>query len=332
MAKNDADFKRLGFPSEDMYHFPNIVNIEVYRGKCTCKCVHCPVGRTEPSERVARFGEKGMELELYSKIVDEMSQHEKTTARVHSVGEPLLWKDLPEAMEMNKKKGVRSWLFTSAVTCDKNLLEHVCGNTNIVEVSVNSAEPVDYRETKGVDYFGLVRGNIEHMRKAIARYGFPARLIASRVQSTDRRADEDFVRYWKKTGLVDDAFVRSYHTYNDLIEEIDSYENTKPEHQPCLVHWGRFNINVDGYAVVCFNELFKTKLDERLILGDVKEDTIESIWKGERLNKIRNAEISGDYSNLEFSDAMPCRECYSCQPLHGKRQTSEFQIKKYGKM
>ena len=319
------DFKSLGFPDRDMYEFPNIVNVEVYRGNCPCKCVHCPVGITEPAERRERFGDKGMELSLYGKIAEEMSDYPSSTLRIHSVGEPLLWEDLPQALELSHDYGVRSWIFTCAVTGKKSLLDALCENMDIVEVSVNSITPGDYRETKGIDAFELVEENLRYMHDLKCK--LPHRLIVSRVQSLDRRADEEFVRHWKSTGLVDDAFVRTYHTYNDLLPEQLSYGQEEMRHEPCLVHWARFNISADGYAVVCFNELFKERLDQSLVLEDVKTRSIADIWHGPELSALRKAELTGDYSGLPFADALPCKHCYSCQPLHGGRQTSEHQIR-----
>jgi len=326
MSKN-VDFKSLGFRDIEMHEFPNIINIEVYRGDCYCSCVHCPVGTTEPGKRKERFGERGMDLELYKKIVAEMSQHPHSTVRVHSVGEPLIWENLAEALQFTHDNGVIPWIFTCAATNDTDLLEAICDNTNFVEVSVNSVTPDDYKATKGVDAFEIVSGNIQRMHDYIRDKGLATRLIASRVESLNKTADEEFVRYWKDSGLVDDAFIRSYHTYNDILPKLPGEAQHK--HEPCLVHWARFNISVDGYAVVCFNELFKEHLDPSLVFGNLREQSIAEIWHGPKLTALRRAELSGDYSTLPFGEALPCKDCYSCQPLLGKRQTSEYQIRQF---
>lgn len=321
----DEEFKSLGFPSREMHEFPNIVNIEVYRGNCYCSCVHCPVGATEPKDRKDRFGDKGFELGLYKKIVAEISQHLHSAVRIHSVGEPLIWKDLVEALRFTHDNAVKSWIFTCAVTSDTDMLEAICDNTNVVEVSVNSTTPGDYKATKGINAFELVSENIRRMHNYVAGKNLATRLIVSRVESLDKAADQEFVRYWEASGLVHHAFIRSYHTYNDMIPELPT-EGGQHKHEACLVHWGRFNINVDGHAVVCFNELFKQQLDPSLILGNLREQSIAEIWHGPKLTALRRAELNCDYSNLPFGNKLPCKDCYSCQPLCGNRQTSEYQI------
>lgn len=321
----ENDFKVLGFPTKSMYEFPNIVNVEVFRGICPCNCVHCPVGEIEPKDRKEFFGEKGIDLKLYERIVTEISKHPNSTIRIHSVGDPIVWKDLKKAAEITRESNVISWIFTSAVTRDKSVLESLCKNIDIIEVSVNSKDSGNYLETKGVDAFDLVAENIGYMHDFIKKNLLNTRLIVSRVQSLDEAYDKEFLTYWKNSGLVEDAFIRSYHTYNDLLEKHPG--DIKKAHEPCRVHWSRFNISVDGKAIICFNELFKRSVEPSLILGDLNKSTISDIWKGQSLNSLREAEISGNYDNILFK-SLPCKDCYSCQPLNTDRNTSEFQIRK----
>lgn len=318
------NYKQLGFPNREAYTFPGIVNLEVYRGDCPCNCCHCPVGRTERRQRYVKFGKAGMDISLYKKIVDEIALYPHATVRLHSIGEPLLWDGLEKLASVHPGS-VRSWIFTSAVTNDKKLLELLCENIRIIEVSVNSTDPLDYKATKGVDAFDLVSDNIRSMHEFIQKRGLPTRLIVSRVQSRQQVMDEAFVSFWKSTGWVKDAFVRSYHTYNGLLDE--QTQTAHPSrHQACLVHWNRFNISREGYAVVCFNELFKDEFDPALVYGDVKRQTLAEVWHGELLESVRRAELSHDYKHIPMKDRLPCPTCTTCQPLFGNRQTSEHQV------
>ena len=307
-----------------MYQFPRIVNLEVYRGACPCRCVHCPVGRTEPGRRKDTFGEGTVDMGLYARIVEQMSAYPWAVLRVHSVGEPVLWPELPRALAISRQAGVKSWVFTSAVTRDKALLEALCRSADIIEVSVNSTTAGDYAATKGIDAFDLVFENIAYMHKLRTR-GVQMRTIVSRVQSPDAAADEQFPGFWQATGLVDDAFVRSYHTYNDLLPGL-ARSAAGPKHQPCLVHWARLNVSLSGKVVVCFNELFKDHVPPELILGDLNSQSIVQVWQGGPLAALRKADLAGDFSALPGADALPCLSCTSCQPLYGTGPTSEHQV------
>lgn len=319
--KEPIEFKKNDLAGD----FPKIVNVCVLRGKCWCQCFHCPVGIVDIKDRSSQFNYMEMELLLFQKIVDEMVlEKSQPVLRIHSVGEPLMWEHIGKAMQYARKKGVKTWLFTSLALKDDALLKLLCGNADIIEVSVNSIEAVDYKKTKGIGAFELVQANIKMMGSHIQSKKLKTRLIASRVQSSDEQLDKKFIFFWKASGLVDDAFVRSYHSYNNLMEDIELTENKKA---PCLVHWARFNINTDGDAVVCFNELFKEKLEPEIILGNLNKESISGLWQGRHLNMIRDAELSGEYDRSAITAKLPCIDCTFCQPLEGVRETSEKQLK-----
>jgi pyruvate-formate lyase-activating enzyme len=315
-----------GFQTEEQYSFPNIVNVCVLRGTCTANCVHCPVGLTPIPERKKCFGNQVMSLDLFKKIADETSKFKHSTLRIHSIGEPTLWKELENALSYAKDKGVITWIFTNAVIKDKHTLEILAKNCSIIEISVNSFDEKNYLATKGVNAFELVKQNIKYISDFIYKNNLKTRLIVSRVESEDKEYDKKFVEYWKNSGLVSDAFIRSYHSYNSLITDRDKSERKKII--ACCVHWTRFNIDCDGKSVVCFNELFRgPSPDKSLVLGDVNNISIQNIWQGEKLAIIRKAQLEEDYSLINFTKTMPCLNCHYCQPLDTNRQTSEHQVK-----
>lgn len=298
---------------------PAIINVNVLRGACPCSCVHCPVGLTPQGKRAERFGQSEMELDLFEQILEQTKGFgDPPTIRVHAVGEPLLWKHLPAALKKCREAGLTSWLFTSASIDLPGVYRSVSEFADVIEVSVNSCTHDDYNKTKGIDAFEQVYANIGYM-KGLS----PRRLIVSRVQTDDAEADKSFVRYWKDSGLADDAFVRSYHDYNRILNGVSPAVMTKP----CLVHFARLNIDTDGTVVVCFNELFKQERLPVTVLGNISQTSIPDIWHGEKLHAIREASLSGDYTALP---GLCCCDCAYCQPLDTTRQTSEYQLTQIG--
>lgn len=312
-----------GFTSEEQYEFPCIINVCIFKGACPANCVHCPVGITEQSKRGEAFGAESMSIDMFRKIVDEVACYPQSTLRIHSVGEPLLWENLIEAIIYAREKGVRTWIFTSAITDQRDLLSKVIENCNIVEVSINSYEAANYAETKGVDAYSVVAENVEYMANVIKKKNLSTRLLTSRVESEDKVYDQNFIDYWKKSDLVADTFVRSYHSYNSLIEDRIERDTTVA----CHVHWGRFNIDVNGEVVICFNELFKgPNMARDMVIGDLREQSIQDVWHGEKLTKIRRSQIEGKKELVDFVEKLPCNECTYCQPLFSDTVKSENQI------
>lgn len=309
-------------PQPEVSNFPSIVNVEVLRGVCPCRCVHCPVGLVPPSKRLDRFGDGSIDLPLFEKICREIACHPDSALRVHAVGEPLVWPSLAEAASIIARTGVRSWLFTCGITKDLALLEKICDAFEIIEFSVNSCDAADYRRSKGVDRFDRVVSNIADCREHVDSQGLATRLLASRVETLDTAKDDRFVKHWKGSGLVDDAFVRSYHSYNNLLENRIQCE----QRSPCRVHWTRFNISHEGKVIICFNELFRPSTAATLILGDIHRDSIHAIWHGQTFTALRENEWIGANTNNPTWSIIPCSRCTYPQPLSTTQQTSEHQL------
>lgn len=313
------NWKKYGFISPEKYEFPTIININLLSGACVCSCVHCPIGRVSPENRSSYFKCASMSIDVFRKVADEIAMHPDSVLRLHSVGEPLLWDKLIDAVQYAKAHSVKTWLFTSAAIENPEIYRILCKNVDIIEVSVNSINEDDYTKTKGANLFRTVKANIEHMCEMILSQGLSVRLICSRVQTNDPQKDQEFIEYWKNIPGISDAFIRSYHDYNGILSDEVKTERKK---QPCLVHWGRFNIDTDGKVIVCFNELFRKNVCSDYILGSIVEDSIESIWKSEKLNTIRSFLLNHSDETIP----LPCLTCTTCQkyPPHG--MTSEYQI------
>ncbi len=191
-----------GFGSEEEYEFPLIINLCVLKGRCPCSCMHCPVGVTPPNERKTKFTSSEMAFSTFTRVVDEAADYPHSMIRIHGVGEPLLWRDLVKSLAYAKTKDVKTWIFTSLATGDRQILGYVANLANIIEVSVNSCDREDYRATKGVDSFDLVKENIGFISSIISKHRPAARLIASRVESGNREHDEMFINFWKGSKRV----------------------------------------------------------------------------------------------------------------------------------
>jgi MoaA/NifB/PqqE/SkfB family radical SAM enzyme len=327
---NEYNLEGTGFTSKEQFEYPLILNICVLRGACPCDCIHCPVGLMPKEKRGNYFGNNTMKIDLFKKIVDETANYPTSALRIHAVGEPLLWDSLKEALCYAKEKNVKNWIFTSAVTKDDSQLESLATNCSIIEVSINSFDSSNYKDTKGIDEYELVKKNLEFLSNYKKVNKLDCRIIVSRVQSEDKEYDQKFVEHWKETGLVDDAFIRSYHDYNHAIS--NKLDAKTRESVPCLVHWARFNVDCSGEVVICFNELFKgDKLNPDYILGDLNKDKIKDIWHGETLEQVRKAQLNSNYSLLKDGCKLPCEECTCCQPLNTTRTTSENQLKNLSK-
>jgi radical SAM protein with 4Fe4S-binding SPASM domain len=63
---------------------------------------------------------------------------------------------------------------------------------------------------------------------------------------------------------------------------------------PCPVLWFNPVVNWDGEVTTCCVNYMRNEL----IIGDVKKQSLKEIWNGEKLRKIRQAHVKGDFSEL----------------------------------
>ena len=77
-------------------------------------------------------------------------------------------------------------------------------------------------------------------------------------------------------------------------------------------------INWDGSVSVCCIDYY-----HRGIVGNVKADTIENIWKGELLQNVRKEHIKGNFNNISV-----CRDCKGLWVRDTVGRNSEKWLKK----
>ena len=171
------NWEKYGFLSKEAYEFPTIVNVNLLSGSCVCSCVHCPVGRIPQGKRATSFRCGSMSADVFKRTADEIAKHPGCVLRLHSVGEPLLYGFLSEAVRYTKKHNVKTWLFTSATIRSPELYRTLCENVDIIEISVNSTDRQNYIDTKGTDLFELVSENIDLMREIVLSEKLGTRLI-----------------------------------------------------------------------------------------------------------------------------------------------------------
>jgi len=298
---------------------PTIVNVCIVRGVCPANCKHCPVGIATPLERKKKFGYGFTTLSKFEYLCNQILNLGKPNPilRIHGVGEPTLWPDLGNALKICAKKGLNTWLFTIGSLNQRKFIDSV-KNASIIEFSINAFSRKEFSQTKRMNAkeFDNIIDNIKCLSLLKQKNGTPNKILVSRVQSSDTIMDRAFVDYWLASGLVDDAFIRSFHDYGKRIFDKNSIipsSNIKG----CLVPTSRMNIDaVLGFVVRCFNELFASPEEVAKIALDTLSDNynLYEIWSGSKMNKWRE--------NIFLYPE--CSNCRSCQPFNSN--TSEKQL------
>jgi len=274
-----------------------------------------------PEERTQKFGQGFANIETFPRLCEEIIAlgTPPPVVRIHGVGEPALWHDLGDSLRICANKGLKTWLFTVGIGNSTAEFINAAQNASIVEFSINAFTRDEFRRTKGMDayLFDQIVENIRQLANVKQKRGMPRRILVSRVESHDKVMDREFVTYWSKSGLVDDAFIRTFHDYGARIPDKFALLLDKPETRGCLVPNARMNIDaVLGVVVRCFNELFDNPVQvrESALASLFGQASLRDIWGGSEMMRWRANPF-----------AYPqCANCRSCQPPNPN--TSERQL------
>ena len=132
---------------------PTTLNVYLTR-RCTSRCVWC-TGRGQVQT------EKDISVELVEKTLSMFPTIQGVC--LAGLGEPLLFNELPEMLEMCLSRGLFVGLITNGhmITDWDGLIDFT--RFGYVNVSVNSIDPEEYRAVCGVDRLGDVIKGIEYL-------------------------------------------------------------------------------------------------------------------------------------------------------------------------
>jgi wyosine [tRNA(Phe)-imidazoG37] synthetase (radical SAM superfamily) len=261
--------------------------------KCNYNCIICP------REKLTRKKET-MSYELFKHIFDkinsETSQYDTLT--FPGLGEPLLDKTIDDKIIYAKKHNYTVLMLTngSLLTVDRfRRLEDI--GLDSVRVSIYGDSPESYNivhRTKKADSFQRVRENLTE----ISRIKDHTSLLITYnvVEGCNDSALEPWIEYWKDK--VDLLEVWRPHNWVDG----RSYRSVQREKtKTCGRPWKTpLQIQVDGTVNMCCFDF-----DGKLLLGDLKTQTLEKIFESSMFKKILKHHTSGDYKE----SGLICENC-----------------------
>jgi radical SAM protein with 4Fe4S-binding SPASM domain len=269
---------------------------------CNLKCVMCPHGKG------IRVKQGYMELELYSKIIGELSSLRVQRINLFLGGESLLHKSLPDMLHMagKAKMGVR--LHTNATLLSEALSETILDSGSLEEISFSfDGETREYYERIRVHaIYERTLQNIVAFLKVKARLGLKnprvlIQLIREHGQSAFPEALDAFKALFK--GLPVDKFqVIPFHNFAGTLDAAGGGpcpEKKKHVYRPCRHPWRSMSVAWDGEVVGCCVDM-----DKKLVLGDLKTQSVAEVWNGEPMRSFRKALAEGRYAQIDL-----CRDC-----------------------
>jgi len=263
---------------------PDIVQIES-TNICNAKCVFCPRDEMHRRQGV-------MEMDLFTKIVDECAARGITHVRVHNYGEPFLDRQLVEKVRYAKAKGIKEvgMISNGSLITEDIAQGMIDAGLDAINISVDAAGKDVFERTRlNLDYDTVVANirSLARLRREAGRTH--PKLILSFVRQNNSAEEQEFIREWSQ--VADKIHITDLHNWAGTLNARSAVQF------PCYRLWLTFTVLWDGRVSLCCADF-----DGRHILGDLRTSTIEQVWNSPAYRAVRR-------QHLESGGPEICRSC-----------------------
>jgi MoaA/NifB/PqqE/SkfB family radical SAM enzyme len=269
---------------------PYIVQVFPYFG-CNFSCNFCSFKYLKKSNYF-KYESNSMDFNLYKKCVDDATKFKNKIKvwRIVGVGEPCLWKYLPEAIEYTKNKNIAETIeiITNGSLLNKKLSDNLIkGGLDRLIISVQGLNSETYKNISGVNL------NFEKFIDNI-RYFYENKKqchIYIKIADIALKTIEDKNKFYKIFENICDSFaIESIVNMHNDIEYTDDINfkkitqfgmpiNEKVEICPLPFYFMEFRVN--GDVTVCYN------FESPFIVGNINNESLYDIWFGKKFNEFR---------------------------------------------
>ena len=253
---------------------------------CNFQCKFCPSGDRELMKNVGR-DLKTMDFDLFKKIIDDICDFDKPLKmlKLYKDGEPLLNPKFSDMVKYAKQSNCTERISTttnaSLLNPKRNIeiIEAGLDQINISIEGVNYQQYLEFSKYK-IDFDKLV-GNITHFYENRNRCEMIIKI------NGDTISEEEEKRFFEIFGDIADG-VYIEHVMScwpefdlkgiEINQEFGIYGQKIKEVLVCPYVFYCFSINSNGTASLCFLDWSR-----KLIIGNVKRESVKDIWNGEKL-------------------------------------------------
>lgn len=304
LEDNAGDEALYGFGGRLSADFPSQILMDITE-ICNLACTHCPHPGFARSEHYA-----GRQLDpaLNEKMVEEVRLHGQGRTqyiRYAANGEPLVHPNAYDMIEAAVKySGVYVTLTTNGtIMNEKRTLRLLESGIHMIDISLDAYSPETYARLRVGGDLNITRSNVLRLIEWAKNSKAETRVVVSYVeQPLNCNETKDFESFWKDNG-ADYVVVRRLHSCSGAKEELRIQRrlaNKNIKRRPCLYPWERLVINAGGEVAFCPSDWVHGS-----VIADYRTTTIQEIWQGNFYSKLRNAHISGNYTEYAFCGQCP---------------------------
>ncbi|MFC1711287.1 radical SAM protein [Patescibacteria group bacterium] len=219
-------------------------------------------------------------------------------------GEPLLWKGMYELIEYTHNLGISTMLITNGELLDKTKIKKLEKSLDWLNLPLDgSNEKMQSLMTRKKGHFKRVKNIINFIKKNKINISLKINTVASRINKDDIVNIAKFVKAnkierWK---IFQFYPIRMMSIKNKVLYQMkdSDFLRLKEEIMPSFKKTKQmvvFETNEDMersyFAISSSGKVYVSHKGKDYIIGDLKKDSIEKIWKNDLLDKLKYWERS----------------------------------------
>lgn len=288
--RDDFDKTQNYLKTKFIPDFPLTLYIELVN-RCNYNCIMCyKKHHQEPRAE--------LDLKTLQKIINEAKKNNLPSINLGMGAEMFLHKDIKKVIKMVKEAGIQDiFLSTNAALLNDELIELIVkSKITRVKISLDAATLETYKKIRRGSDLKKVEDNIDKIIACRKKYNSPLPLIRLSFIVMDSNFKEipQFINKWKdRVDYID--FQRCFDfSYIDKEAKIDP---KALRNSFCSGPFYSLSIWANG-DVTAFCSFY----DLKLIVGNVHEESLEEIWSGDKIKKIREQISSKNFNPI-------CQKC-----------------------
>ncbi len=284
---------------------------------CAMDCKMCPRRNMKREIGV-------MDVNLFKKIVNQLKGYTREIF-LHHFGDPLLHPKLFEMIDYAHKKGVKTKISTNPISMKPEINDKILkSKLDYFHISLDGMNKKTYEFLRGsnADYdkgLEYIKDFLDKKNKLKRKKPCVA-LAIIRMKENEKEITE-FKNHWGNKLGVDKIIVKQFTTWDGSNKEINKMADElqlsnrfrDPVNYACYQPWLWMLVLWDGRVVPCCYDY-----DGRYVLGDLKKQSLKSIWNGKPMQDLREQQISG---NLKKNTL-----CASCKEKGGAKASKLYPL------
>jgi radical SAM protein with 4Fe4S-binding SPASM domain len=229
---------------------------------------------------------------------------------LHGFGEPFLDKNLIKRIETCTKKKIPTYFScTPATMTVEKAKKAMDAGLGVLKFSLDAMDEKKIQQVRGKranfsDSIKKILELIEYKKKRKLKTILVPCMIDLAMEASDKEMHQSFLKFWKDKDVF--AYIKSQDNRWLYENDKDLKSTSHYSSQYCEYPWLSLTVMADGNVVPCTQVS-----NNEIVMGNIKENSLEEIWNGEKYKEFRLMHVSG-----KFPKGHKCKEKCDMKKLY----------------